>query len=248
MVRLVRLIVLLTIMASVGGCATAREGRQEAETHHSLGVSYLREPNVTAALREFLKAVELDPRNADLHEVLAQTYHLKKAYPEAEKHYLEAIRLAGDDPSYHNNLGALYLDMQRWDEAISHFRRAAGDLLFSRPEVALTGAGSALMEKGEHLEAIESFQQALEKNRRYAPAYLHMGLAYQALGKPEPAIEAFTEALEIDAEYAEAHYRLGLVHMKNNDHEKAREAFEKAISLRPESELARKARNYLKLL
>ncbi len=248
MVQFSRLTVLVAALMLLWGCAPANQNRQEAQTHYALGVSYLREPNVTAALREFLKAVELDPRNADLHEVLGQTYHLKNAYPEAEKHYLEAVRLSGGDPSYYNNLGALYLDMQRWDDAVEYFRLAAGDLLFAQPEVAFTGAGTALLEKGKPLEAIEYFQQALEKNRRYAPAHLHMGRAYQALSRPGPAIDSFLEATRIDAGYAEAYYQLGLAYMKRKDDGKAREAFAKAISLRPDSELSRKAENYLKLL
>jgi len=247
-VRFARVMILVAAVMLLWGCAPAKQERQEARTHYALGVSYLREPNVTAALQEFLKVVELDPRNADYQEVLAQAYHLKKAYPEAEKHYLEAVRLSGGDPGCYNNLGALYLDMQRWDDAVEYFSLAAGDLLFAQPEVAFTGAGTALVEKGEPLEAIEYFQQALEKNRRYAPAHLHMGRAYQSLGRPGPAIESFLEATRIDTGYAEAYYQLGLAYMKRKDDGKAREAFEKVISLRPDSELSRKAENYLKLL
>ncbi len=248
MVQFARSMVLAAAVMLLWSCAPVKQNQQEAQTHYSLGVSYLREPNVTSALREFLKAVELDPRNADYHEALAHAYHLKNAYPEAEKHYLEAVRLSGGDPNYYNNLGALYLDMQRWDDAVENFRLAAGDLLFAQPEVAFTGAGTALVEKGEPLEAIEYFQQSLEKNRRYAPAHLHMGRAYQALGRPGPAIESFLEATRIDAGYAEAYYQLGMAYMKRKEDDKAREAFEKAISLRPGSELSRKAENYLKLL
>ncbi len=248
MVQFARSIALVAALMLLWSCTPVKQDRQEAQTHYALGVSYLREPNITSALREFLKAVELDPRNADYQEALAQAYHLKNAYPEAEKHYLEAVRLSGGDPGYYNNLGALYLDMQRWDDAVEYFRLAAGDLLFAQPEVALTGAGTALVEKGEPLEAIEYFQQALEKNRRYAPAHLHMGRAYQALNRPGPAIESFLEATRIDSGYAEAYYQLGLAYMKRKEEGKAREAFEKAISLRPDSELSRKVENYLKLL
>ena len=65
------------------------------------------------------------------------------AFPDAERHYLRAVRLDRDNPLYQNNLAALYLDMERWDDAISHFRKAADNLLFTNPEVALTGIGYA---------------------------------------------------------------------------------------------------------
>ena len=229
-------------------CAPGSKAVQQAETHYSLGVSSLRDPNVTAALREFLKAAEYDPRDPKIQEALAQTYHIKKAYPEAERHYLEAIRLSKGDPTYINNLGALYLNMQRWDDAIAQFRLAGNDLLFPQPEVALTGAGLALLKKGDHLAAIEAFQQALEKNRRYAPAKLHLGETYMALNKPDLAIQALEDAVVLDPAYAQAHYQLGLAYMKGNARDRARTSFEKVISLSPDSEVARLAKSYLQLL
>ncbi len=239
---------LIFVVMLCSACAPNRDAVQQSETHYTLGVSYLREPNVTAALREFLKAADYDPRNPKIQEALAQAYLIKRAYPEAERHFLEAIRLSEGDPTYVNNLGALYLNMQRWDDAVAQFRRAADDLLFAQPEVALTGAGFALYQKGDYLEAIQAFQRALENNRRYAPAKLHLGETYQALGKPELARQAFEDAVALDPAYARAYFELGLAYMKSNQRDKARAAFEKVISLKADSEIGRLAQSYLELL
>ncbi|KIH76962.1 Tetratricopeptide repeat-containing protein [Geoalkalibacter ferrihydriticus] len=241
-------ILLILLGFTAVGCAPGHDRVQQAEVHHTLGISYMREPNLSAALREFLKAAELAPRDPQIQQSLAQTYHLMRAYAEAERHYLEAIRLAPREALYHHNLAALYLDMQRWDDAIVRFRTAAQDLLFDQPTVAFTGLGMAHYQKGEYLEAVSAYQEALQRSRRYAPARLHLGEAYLALNKPDLALEEFREAVRIDPAYAQAHYQLGLAYMKINQQQEAAAAFRRVVDLSPDSEVGRHAQNYLRLL
>ncbi|MDO3379297.1 tetratricopeptide repeat protein [Geoalkalibacter halelectricus] len=240
--------VLLVLGVFVLACAPAEDRTQQAEVHYTLGVAYMREPNLSAALREFLKAADLDARDPRIQQSLAQTYHLLRAFPEAERHYLEAIRLAPRESLYQHNLGALYLDMQRWDEAIVRFRSAAQDLLFDQPAVALTGMGMAYYQKGDYLQAVSAYESALQRNRRYAPARLHLGEAYLALNKPDLALEEFREAVRIDPAYAQAHYQLGLAYMKKSDSGQAVAAFRQVVDLSPDSDLGRRAQGYLRLL
>ncbi|WP_305041184.1 tetratricopeptide repeat protein [Geoalkalibacter sp.] len=246
--KLTIVVSILVLVLSVAACAPRQDAVKQAEVHYTLGVAYMREPNLPGALREFLKAADLDPRNAQIQQVLGQTYHLMKAYPEAERHYLEATRLAPRESSYQNNLGALYLDMQRWDEAIVHFRRAAQDLLFDQPAVALTGIGMAHFQKGSYIDAVAAYQEAIQKNRRYAPARVYLGEAYNALNKPDLALQEFLEAARVDPSYPQAHYQLGLAYMKQNDRDKAAAAFRQVVTLSPESETGRLAESYLRLL
>ncbi|WP_305045736.1 tetratricopeptide repeat protein [Geoalkalibacter sp.] len=239
---------LLILVLAAGACAPRQDAVRQAEVHYTLGVAYMREPNLPGALREFIKAAELDPRNAQIQQAMGQTYHLMKAFPEAERHYLEAIRLSPRDSNYQNNLGALYLDMQRWDDAIVRFRRAAQDLLFDQPAVALTGIGLAHYQKGEYIDAVAAYQEAIQKNRRYAPARIYLGEAYNALKKPDLALQEFQEAARIDPASPQAHYQMGLAYMKQNERDKAAAAFRQVVTLSPDSETGRLAESYLRLL
>lgn len=243
--RIVCLIMLVTFLA---GCAGPARRAKGSETHYLLGVSYLQEQNPTLALKEFLQAETLDPRNADIQAALGQAYQLKRAYAEAETHYLRALKLKRDDPQIQNNLGALYLDMQRWDDAIRYFRLASGNLLFTRQSLALTGAGYAHLQKGEHLEAVGSLQEALRQNPQSAQARFLLGESYQALGKAEMAVQEYRRATEAAPDYTRAHFRLGLAYMKLGDKERAAASLREVLRLDPDSEMGTQAVDFLKLL
>jgi len=239
---------LFLLVFLTSGCGATAKHRKEAETHYMLGVSYLREHNPTLALRELQIAEKKDAGNADVQNTLAQAYQQKNAFPEAERHYLRAIRIDRDNPTYQNNLAALYLDMGRWDDAIRHFRKAADNLLFSSPEVALTGIGYAHFQKGEYLDAIAACKEALNFNPRYAQAHLQLGEAYYALGKTGPAIESYRHALTLSPNYTLAHYRLGQAHMKLKQHQEAVACFREVLRLSPDSELGRSVAEYINIL
>lgn len=240
--------ILLVALLLFGGCTASKKQRNDAMVHYALGVAYLREPNLTLALKEFLLAVEFNPDDANIHAALAQTYQQKKAYVEAERHYKKALQLDKNNPSYLSNLGSLYLDTGRWDDAIRCFRLAVADLLFETPEISLTGICHAYIQKGEYLSAAVACQEALSRNPRYAVAHVRLGEAYFALGKNDLAIRSLHQATTLVPGYADAHYRLGLAYLKGRKTDLAAKSFRQVILLSPDSEQGRQAREYLALL
>lgn len=236
------------LLCLAGGCGVGKKQAKEADVHYMLGLSSLREQDPTAALREFLQAAELDPQRADIQDALGQAYYLKKAYPEAEQHFRKAIELEPDSGQYENNLAALYLNEQRWDDAIKHFLKAGHNLIFSTPEIALTGAGYANFQKGDYVDAIGLYREAINANPRYAQAYLRLGETYYAMDKIDLAIPEFTKALDFAPNYAEAHYRLGLAYLKKRQPKQAKPQFEAVLEAAPDGDFARLSKDYLKLL
>jgi type IV pilus biogenesis/stability protein PilW len=233
----------------LAGCAGSTQRKQtSSNVHYTLGLSYLSEKDPTGALREFLQAARDEPDNADIQAALAQAYQLKKAYPKAEQHYLKALALKPGDPEVENNLGSLYLDMQRWDDAIRYFRQAADNLLFSHPEVALTGLGVAYHQKGSDLESVHAFKEALEQAPQYLPARLHLGETYYAIGKPGLAVDQYQMVLAVAPKAAVAHFQLGLAYVKLKKKEKAIAAFKEVLNLAPDEDIGQSARDYLRML
>ena len=97
--------------------------------------------------------------------------------------------------------------------------------------------------KEELEQASEYFQQAMEADPNYAPAYVYLALSYEAISSQGylPAKEAYSRsrtlierALEIDDTLAEAHMALGQVRYKLDwDWVGADEAFKRALELNP---------------
>ena len=238
----------LLLCLSLTACGGARKSSNVGQVHYILGLSYLKEQNVTLALKEFLLAAEVDPDNAEIQAGLGQAYQLKKAYEPAEKHYQRALRLQPNDLRLQNNLASLYLDLGRWDDAGRLFQAAASNLLFTTPEIALTGLGITHYQQGRYHEAIAAYKQALTQEPRYVQAHYRLGETYYALDKIDLALSSFLTARDLAPSEARIQYQIGLCYLKKNDKIGAVEAFAETIRLAPGEETARLAADYLKLL
>ena len=63
-------------------------------------------------------------------------------------------------------------------------------------------------------EAIEVFNQGIEKNDQFADLHNNLGYAYFELGEYGKAVAKLNDALSINPDYAEAHFNLGQVLLK----------------------------------
>lgn len=247
----IRLIVFMLLIGGLICCVPVtqqpqQKKAQQADVHYKLGLSHLQSNNPTLALKELLIAVENGPQSSGIHASLAQAYQLKKAFPQAEKHYLTAITLSDNDPRYFNNLASLYLDMQQWDKAIIYFDKAAANLLFLQPHVALTGKGYAYLKKMDYPAAVQQFKEVIAVAPRYAQPYFLQSEAYQALGKTELARRSLEQAVDVAPDFVQAIYQLGIMSLQDQQAEAAVVRFERVVELAPTSEWGMKATEMLR--
>lgn len=243
------LFLVLLMLLPLSGCISAKD-KTDGKVHYTLGLSYLREPNYSLALKQFLLAAEANPDDPNIHLSMGQTYQLVRAYDEAEKSYKKALRLsdASFAPICQNNLGALYLDMKRWDDAIFYFTLAAKNLLFQNPEVANAGIGYAHFNKGDMLTAISFYKKSLESNPNYATARVRLAEAYEAFGKTDLALKEYQEVVKIAPNNPVIQFQFGLSSAKLGKKNQAVQAFREVIRIAPDSEEARLALDHIKLL
>jgi tetratricopeptide (TPR) repeat protein len=230
------------------GCAGSNNKPPKAMPHYTLGLSFLQSDNPTMALREFLRALEENPKDPQVHAGLARAYQYKKAYPLAEQHYLKALAYSDNDPKYQNNLAALYLSMERWDQAIDYFQKASENLLFMQSEVALMGKGYAYYRKGDYPAALQSYREAESIAPRQATLHFHVGETYAALGQQDLAIAAYKKAVLYAPAYSEAHYQLAILLLKAQQIEEARDQFKIIVEQDPISDWGIKSNDFLKAL
>lgn len=111
---------------------------------------------------------------------------------EAITAYEEALRLRDDYHQARRGLGLAYMKLRRFDRAEREFRR----LVEATPLDA--GAhydlGSALTARGQHDEALSSYQTALRLQPGYAQARLAIVTTLTDLGRPSDAIAVLYEA------------------------------------------------------
>src|SRR5512137_2513038 len=94
-----------------------------SDEHNSRGIELADRGWLDEAIREFKKAIELDPDSAHAHDNLATVYSEKKLYREALAEYLTALRLEPDSATAHYNL-ACFLASHGPDMAVAEYEDA----------------------------------------------------------------------------------------------------------------------------
>ncbi len=91
---------------------------------YRLGVTLRHGGKLAEAIAAYQRAIELDPKDAYLHNGLGNVYRDLGHYEDALAEYQRAIALDPkfDDP--HNGLGSVYAELGRTDEAIAEYQRA----------------------------------------------------------------------------------------------------------------------------
>ena len=69
--------------------------------------------------------------------------------------------------------------------------------------------GNALNSKGDQVEAIKSYAQAIKANPAYVDAHNNMGLVQKDRSNFKLAIKSFYQAIKIKPDYVEAYNNMG---------------------------------------
>lgn len=174
-------IMLLSVMFSLGGCASNDKPisykSKKAHVMNELGVTNYRKGDLTNALISFQKALD---------------------YAEATDNRREAVRA-------HINIGGIFCEQDSVDQAWPHFETAYNiaqdmdddSLRFS----ALQAMGGYMFEKERYQEAESMLTDALDlaedldSRRKRALTLNDLGAVYQSMGRKEEALESFHESL-----------------------------------------------------
>ncbi|MGZ6224045.1 MAG: adenylate/guanylate cyclase domain-containing protein [Syntrophales bacterium] len=193
----------------------ARKGTENAQAYDVFlkgWQHYLRQTpeDFRAAIVEFKKAVELDPKYGRAYAALAATYW--EAYTrywgvalgfsrggethfQAEQFLTKAMR--DPTPLAHQVASAMFLHKQQHDEAIAEAKRAiASDPNDADGYVALA---NALSFTGKPSEALELVGRAIRLNPHYPPYYLYqLGLAQFGMKRLDEAATSLERALALN--------------------------------------------------
>ena len=125
------------------------------------------------------RALTLDARNADAHNILGNVLAGREAWEEAAGQYRQAI--AGDPqrPIFHHNLGHA-LQQAGSEAAEVAYRKAIA--LDPRFAPAYTNLGGLLVKQERYKEAQAALQRAISLDPENVDAYNNLGLASRMLG------------------------------------------------------------------
>ncbi len=159
-----------------GGAQLRGDKKTTAETagelNKQLGTEYFKKGNLELAKEKLERAERYNPRDPEIHSVLAVLYEKLGLPEEVDKHYREAVRLAPKDPQIANNYAVYLCRNGRTDEGVKRFLESAQNPLYRTPEFAYTNAGVCLRRAKRYDEAANSFARALQIRPNNAEAVL----------------------------------------------------------------------------
>lgn len=127
-------------------------------------------------------------------------------YDEAISLLEKALELSPGNRIARNLMGFCLLDKEEYDKAAALFKR----LVYEFPDnpVYYHNLGSALLEKGAHKQAAEAFEKAVELDRRYVQAWIHLGFCHFTQKNYEKARQVLETALEECGENSSIYMKL----------------------------------------
>ncbi len=163
--------------------------------HNNRGLTYYNKGQYEKAISAFTKAIEIDPKNAEVFHSRGTAYNYRGQYDLALLDFSKALEISPADAFVYNDRGVVYALTGQHDRAIADFSKAIE--INPKDAEAYYNRGFAYGEKGEYDKAISDYTKAIEINPKDAEAYDNRGLAYYRKGDYDKACSDWNRACEL---------------------------------------------------
>ena len=213
--RLLKSAVTLLASLTLVGCASGTlKKKDEANLRINIGTAHLQEGNYPAALRELLRAEELDPTNPITENNLGLVYFLRERLETSVQHLQKALKLRPDYSDARNNYARVLIELGRYDEAIRNLQTVLDDLTYDEPTKAWVNLGLVYFRKKDYAQARQKFAEAIRINRDHCLAQTLYGRSLMEEGRTQVAATALDNAVVVcrQSKYDDPYYYSGLAY------------------------------------
>jgi superkiller protein 3 len=129
----------------------------DERAHNLLGDYFFGQQQWEFAIKEYNRAVEINPNFSPAYNQLGYCYRSLGDYTKAEEAFRKYVGLVPDDPNPYDSLAELLMKMGKYDSSIEEYQRA----LSKNPHFvsSFVGMASDLNLEGNHLEARAGLQK-----------------------------------------------------------------------------------------
>lgn len=202
-----------------------------AELLGSRGYAYAENKQYDLALKDFAKAIELDPDNLGAYLGRASVYKSVSLEEKALADYGHVIQIDPTIARAYSSRALIYKNQDKIDLALADYLRAI--TLEPKDRFSLQAVGYIYYGREDFDKALEYFNKEIDVAPDLQGGYTSRGYIYMRQEQYDKAIEDFTKALEIDPEYAHGlnYMNRSNAYLQKGDKEKARADLEKAVAL-----------------
>ncbi len=171
------------------------------EALKNMGVVYARHGQLEEAHEYYSRALEVKPKFVEALNAQGLILLERGEFEMAQEQFLRAVGEFDYAPAY-NNLGTVYLRREVYREAINAYQKAVE--LDEYNAVHHYNLGLALQKAEQNVQAVVSFQRAIDLAPSYSKAYLSKALSFQRIGEMPKARQALESLLVVDPQNAAA--------------------------------------------
>jgi type IV pilus assembly protein PilF len=255
------------------GCATTpKRDPEQSQIRYQLAAESFQGRRFEAAQADLKRALELDPENADAHNLgglmaLQQgADYLRQAetagclqgldaeavrrdavakFREAERWLRKATALRPDFAEAWNNLSVAALQLEDYDAAAAAAENALRDVAYASPEIARGNLGWAEYHRKNLSAAWKALHEAVARAPGFCVGRYRLAKVYVDRGNLEEAVEQLdTVAANSECPIQDAFLLAGLVHQRRRDPAGARALLDRCVLLAPRACLAAQCRRY----
>ncbi len=178
-------------------------------TFVKLGDLYRRENRFNEAIKQYEKAIKINPDNSDAYNGWGYALLMKGQKEDADLKFSKALELNPYHERAHFNLVKLKFSQGAHQKALEEIDK----LVSLKPESGqiYRDAGDICIKLGNYEKAIELYKECIKKAPADKVTMCNMGSCYAKLGHLESAQMAYQTALSIDPNYAEAARNLSII-------------------------------------
>ncbi len=144
------------------------------ENRIQLALGYMSKGDHEGARQNLNKAMKVNSRSPELHDVWALLYQKEREFGEAEAHYKKALTYNPLFTRGRSNYGLFLLRQGRYEEAYHQFSKGAEDLGYPRRAELFYKVGISALKLGKLAEAENAFTRAAVLNPQLSVAYLEL--------------------------------------------------------------------------
>jgi type IV pilus assembly protein PilF len=184
--------------ARVEDSAPAVDLNQPADVHLQKGRELLSAGKVNEAIAELTAAESLDPKSAEIQNLLGVAYGSKGMTDRALKAFEAAVHSDKDNAQYLNNYGFLLLKTNNFEAAVKQLKRAAK--LSPNDARIWNNLATAQCQRGKFDDAYQSFVHAVgeyDGHVNMAAQLLAQGFGQEAIKHLEVAQSLRPESIEV---------------------------------------------------
>jgi tetratricopeptide (TPR) repeat protein len=238
---------------SLATCASSQKKLQAAKEkdpqyQYSMGAFYLNNNNLDEAIKQFNKALALDPKHFQSLNALGLAYSMKGNLQQAEKSFLKCLEISPSFMEARNNLGMIYQETGFLDKAEEEFKKVLTDPNYSSKELPYYNLARLYSQRQNWETALFYADKAIQTNARYHLAHNLRGYVLESQGKLAEAIESYKQAVKLVPGDVTYKFNLAAAYFNNGEYRQAGEILEGILPLIADPDMKQKADSYLKTI